>query len=783
MSYELKESREKIISQLTNARIEKGLSQEKLAEKIGTKRSNISRIESGEQNISLDMIFKIAKALDKNICFDIDNDIIVSDTKSTFEKSENVEEYFGSNVFNKEAMKSYLPKSVYKKLIAYIENKETLDIDVANSVAKGMKEWAIKKGCTHYTHWFQPMTGITAEKHDSFISPVDDGKVIMSFSGKELIKGEPDASSFPSGGIRATFEARGYTTWDPTSPAFIKDNTLCIPTAFISYTGEVLDKKTPLLRSMDKINHEALRILKLFKYDDVTSVIPTVGSEQEYFLIDKAIYDKRKDLKYTGRTLFGFRPPKGQQLDDHYFGALEKRVSDFMADLDKELWKLGILSKTEHKEVAPSQYELAPVFTTVNISADHNQLTMELLKTTAQKHGLVCLLHEKPFEGVNGSGKHNNWSLTTNTGTNILNPGKKPEENTLFLLFLSAVIKAVDEHQDLLRLSVASAGNDLRLGGDEAPPAIMSMFIGDDLTAIINAIINGNEYVSKGKVMMNIGTEVLPEIKKDTTDRNRTSPFAFTGNKFEFRSLGSSLNISCPNIMINTIVADSLCTFSDKLEKAKDFNEAVRTIIKETLSKHKRIIFNGDGYTEEWVDEAKKRGLLNIPSTPQALSFYTKKKNIELFEKNSIFTKTEVKARQEILLENYCKTINIEALTMLDMARKDIFPCVSKFTGELSSTVNSKMNISKSINIESEKELINKLSSLLFDFTKEIEQLENYVSKASTLSDDILTTAQFYHDYVFKSMKKLRAISDNMEKHTSIRYWPYPSYGDMLFSI
>ena len=772
-----------IIKQITKLRIEKGISQEELARLIGTQRSNISRIESGTQNLSLDTLTKICSALDTDISLVTESKDDIQKNGIYSRKAKNIPELFASNVFNDSLMKERLPKAVYRKLKNCIDGKETLDIEVANTVANAMKDWAIEKGCTHFTHWFQPMTGVTAEKHDSFITPTGSGKIIMEFSGRELIKGEPDASSFPSGGIRATFEARGYTTWDPTSPAFIKDRTLCIPTAFMSYTGEVLDKKTPLLRSMNSINHEALRILRLFGYTDVRSVTPTVGPEQEYFLIDKKIYDKRKDLKYTGRTLFGARPSKGQQLDDHYFGSLEKRVSDYMKDLDEELWKLGILSKTEHKEVAPSQYEMAPVYTTVNIAADHNQLTMELMKTIAQKHGLVCLLHEKPFAGVNGSGKHNNWSLETDTGMNLLKPGKHPEHNTLFLLFLAAVVKAVDEHQDLLRLSVATAGNDLRLGGDEAPPAIISMFIGDDLKAIVDAIIKGNEYISHGKVMMDTGAPELPEIRKDTTDRNRTSPFAFTGNKFEFRSLGSSLNISCPNIMINTIISDALSEFADELEKAEDFSSSCRTLIKRSFSEHQRIIFNGDGYTEEWIEEAKKRKLLNIPSTPAALACYTKKKNIELFERNSIFTKTEVMARQEILLENYCKIINIEALTMLDMARKDILPAVSRFTGELAKTANEKRSLSKDIPILCENEIITHLSSLLTKFLSTIQKLDNYLKDSYRYSDDILTSAQYYHDYVFTTMQELRKISDEMEKHTSLEFWPYPTYGEMLFSI
>ncbi len=638
---------------------------------------------------------------------------------------------FASNVFNDEKMRARLPRDTYEAYRASIDSDTTLEISVANAVADAMKDWAIEMGCTHYTHWFQPMTGITAEKHDSFLTPEGNGRVIMEFSGKELIKGEPDASSFPSGGIRATFEARGYTTWDPTSPAFVKDNTLCVPTAFVSYTGDVLDKKTPLLRSMDRINHESVRILNLLGKTEVTRVEATVGPEQEYFLIDKELYEQRKDLIYTGRTLFGARSPKGQQLDDHYFGAIKQRVKAFMAELDEELWKLGIYAKTEHNEVAPAQHELAPIFTSVNIAADHNQLTMELMKRIARKHGMVCLLHEKPFKGVNGSGKHNNWSLSTNTGENLLKPGKKPEENTQFLLFLTAVIRAVDEYQDLLRLSVATAGNDHRLGGDEAPPAIISMFLGDDLEAIVEAIINGEDYESHGKVVMNTGAEVLPEIRKDTTDRNRTSPFAFTGNKFEFRSLGSALNISCPNIMLNTMVADVLSEFSDELEKATDLDAAIRKLIRRTLKKHRRIIFNGDGYTDEWIDEAEKRGLLNLKSTPEALKRYTLKMNVELFKRNRIFSEKEVKARQEILLENYVKIIDLEALTMLDMAKKDILPGVSAFTGELAETIQRKRAVSKDIRVDAEIKLLNKLSDLLSRFSETIDELDSKVGGAS----------------------------------------------------
>ena len=690
---------------------------------------------------------------------------------------------FAENVFNEQTMRERLPEQTYMAFREAIETGNNLDVAVANTVADAMKDWAIEKGCTHYTHWFQPMTGVTAEKHDSFLTPCEGGKVIMEFSGKELIKGEPDASSFPSGGIRATFEARGYTAWDPTSYAFVKGNTLCIPTAFMAYTGDVLDKKTPLLRSMDRINHEAVRILHLFGREDVTRVDATVGPEQEYFLIDRRLYDRRKDLKYTGRTLFGARPPKGQQLDDHYFGAIKDRVADFMAELDEELWKLGIYAKTEHNEVAPAQHELAPVFTSVNIAADHNQLTMELMKRIAQKHHMACLLHEKPFKGVNGSGKHNNWSLSTNTGENLLKPGKKPEENTQFLLFLAAVIKAVDEYQDLLRLSVATAGNDHRLGGDEAPPAIISMFLGDDLEAIVDAIIKKEDYESQGKVMMETGAESLPAIRKDTTDRNRTSPFAFTGNKFEFRSLGSSLNISCPNMILNTIVADELSAFADELEGKKNVESAARRLIRKTFKEHKKIIFNGDGYAEEWEAEAKKRKLLNLRSTPEALATYTDEKNVALFERNHVLTKKEIEARQEILLENYIKIINLEALTMLDMAKKDIFPAVSKFTATLAAAVTGKKAVSEKIRTDAEEKLLEKLSCLMCAFSEKIDELEDELPGAKEYKDDILGCARFYCDTVFDTMEELRAISDEMEMCTDAKFWPYPSYGELLFSV
>ena len=694
-----------------------------------------------------------------------------------------VESIFGIDVFNEQVMKERLDESTYKALKATIKNGESLDIAVANSVAEAMKDWAIEKGCTHYTHWFQPMTGITAEKHDSFLTPTDNGKIIMEFSGKELAKGESDASSFPNGGIRATFEARGYTAWDPTSYAFVKDGSLYIPTAFMSYTGEVLDKKTPLLRSMDRISEEAVRILKLFNKDDVTRVTANVGAEQEYFLIDRKMYDRRKDLKYTGRTLFGARATKGQELEDHYFGAIKNRVSAFMKELDVQLWKLGIYSKTKHNEVAPSQHELAPVFTTTNIATDQNQLTMETMKTIARKHGMSCLLHEKPFADVNGSGKHNNWSLSTNTGENLLKPGKKPEENTQFLLFLAAVIKAVDEHQDLLRISVATAGNDHRLGASEAPPAIISMYLGDDLEAIVDAIINHEDYESLGTVMMKTGVESMPDFKKDTSDRNRTSPFAFTGNKFEFRSLGSSISISCPNIMLNTIVADTLSQFADILEKADDFESACRRLIRHTFRDHKRIIFNGDGYTEEWVQEAKRRGLLNLENTPQALKHFIDKRNIELFKRNRIYGETEVRARYEILLENYSKVIAIEAQTMINMAKKDIFPSVSKFTGELAKTIVTKKAVSTLIKTDAEEKLLTEMSELLSKFALLTEELEEKLTLAKNYKDNPLTLAEYYRDYVLTAMEKLRAVGDKMETDMSTEYWPYPSYGDMLYSV
>lgn len=694
-----------------------------------------------------------------------------------------VPELFGSMVFNDQMMLERLPKATYKALKKTIQNGEPLDESVANVVASAMKDWAIEKGCTHYTHWFQPMTGITAEKHDSFITPNGDGQVIMEFSGKELVKGEPDASSFPSGGIRATFEARGYTTWDPTSYAFAKDGTLYIPTAFCSYTGEVLDKKTPLLRSMERISTEACKVLNLLGKTDVTRVTTTVGPEQEYFLIDKDVYDQRKDLIYTGRTLFGAKAPKGQELDDHYFGTIKTRVAAFMADLDNELWKLGILAKTKHNEVAPSQHELAPIFTTTNIATDHNELTMEVMKKIAEKHGLVCLLHEKPFAGVNGSGKHNNWSISTNTGENLLDPGKTPENNIQFQLFLAAIVKAVHEYQDLLRISVASAGNDHRLGANEAPPAIISMYLGDDLGALVESIINGTEYISKGKVKMSTGVDVLPDFKKDTSDRNRTSPFAFTGNKFEFRALGSALNIACPNIMLNTMVAEELSEFYDELKDASDLDAAVKALIKKTFTEHQAIIFNGNNYAPEWVEEAEKRGLLNLKSLPDAVEHYIDQKNIDLFTKNKIYSVDEIHARYEIELENYAKIINIEALTMIDMAKKDMIPAVTSYVRELTDTALAKKALSDAIPTSVEEDLITSLSNKLVCFSKKTAELENAVIGASEYEGDVLAYAKYYRESVFSVMTELRAIGDAMETETAADYWPYPSYGEMLYGV
>ncbi len=693
-----------------------------------------------------------------------------------------VPELFGSMVFDDATMKERLPKETYKALKKTIKEGAPLDINVANIVANAMKDWAIEKGATHYTHWFQPMTGITAEKHDSFINPTDDGKVIMEFSGKELIKGEPDASSFPSGGIRATFEARGYTAWDPTSYAFVKNETLCIPTAFCSYTGEALDKKTPLLRSMERISDEAIRILRVLGDNETARVVTTVGPEQEYFLIDEELYNKRKDLIYTGRTLFGAKAPKGQEMEDHYFGSIKPRVIAYMQDLDEELWKLGIYSKTRHNEVAPAQHEMAPIFTTTNLATDHNQLTMEVMKRVAHKHGLVCLLHEKPFAGVNGSGKHNNWSLSTNTGRNLLKPGKDPIRNTEFLIFLAAIMKGVYEYQDLLRVSVASAGNDHRLGANEAPPAIISMFIGDDLEAVVNAIIEGKSVVNNEAGNMDLGVGVLPDFKKDTTDRNRTSPFAFTGNKFEFRSLGSSLNIACPNIMLNTIVAEELSQFADKLEPVEDKQSAVKALIRETFKEYKDIVFNGDNYSDEWVAEAERRGLLNLRSMPVAMPYFVAEKNVKLFTKHNVHTRREMFSRYEIQQEEYGKVINIEALTMIEMARRDIFPAVSAYVQKLVEACNAKKALSASIPCDAELAVIEKLSKLLCCFYNKIEVLEEKVNAAKGIKD-VAERALFYGEEVFNAMNELRAVGDEMEVSTAAGYWPYPSYGELLYGV
>lgn len=693
-----------------------------------------------------------------------------------------VTEIFASNVFDDKSMRERLPKDTYKLVRQAIDNGKRLDKSAADIVANAMKDWAIEKGATHFTHWFQPMTGYTAEKHDSFISPTKDGKVIMEFSGKELIQGEPDASSFPSGGLRATFEARGYTAWDPTSYAFIKDSTLCIPTAFCSYGGEALDKKTPLLRSMEAINKQAMRILALFGHTDVKSVKTTVGPEQEYFLIDTDVYNKRKDLIYTGRTLFGARAPKGQELEDHYFGSIKSRVQDFMADLDKELWKLGVLAKTEHNEVAPAQHELAPIFTTTNIAVDHNQLTMELLQKIAKKHHMTCLLHEKPFAGVNGSGKHNNWSISTDTGKNLLDPGDTPYENAQFLIFLAAVIKAVDEYQDLLRISVASAGNDHRLGANEAPPAVVSMFLGTELTEVLEAIEKDAPYDSKETEMMKIGVHVLPKFPKDNTDRNRTSPFAFTGNKFEFRMLGSTASVSDANVVLNTAVAEELKQFADVLESAGDFETALHDLIKKTIIEHKRIIFNGNGYDDSWIGEAERRGLLNLKSTPDCLPYLLHEKNIELFSKHRVYSEIELRSRYEIILENYSKILNIEALTMIDMVKKDILPAVSRYIHELSDTALAKKSFAPLSDCSYEEELITKLSLLTGTTYTNVKALEKALMDAGDITDTT-ELAKYYKDAVFAAMNELRIGVDELETLTDSKIWPYPSYGDLLFSV
>ncbi|WMJ77253.1 MULTISPECIES: glutamine synthetase III family protein [unclassified Sedimentibacter] len=693
-----------------------------------------------------------------------------------------ISEIFGSMVFNDEVMKERLPKEIYKALKETIQNGSSLDLNVANVVANAMKDWAVEKGATHFTHWFQPMTGITAEKHDSFISATSDGKVIMEFSGKELIKGEPDASSFPSGGLRSTFEARGYTAWDPTSFAFIKDSVLCIPTAFCSYGGEVLDKKTPLLRSMEALNVQALRILRLFGDKDTKRIITTVGPEQEYFLIDTELFNKRRDLVYTGRTLFGAKPPKGQELEDHYFGTIRPRVAEYMKDLNEELWKLGILAKTEHNEVAPAQHELAPIFTNTNIACDHNQMTMELMKKIASKHGLTCLLHEKPFAGINGSGKHNNWSVSTNEGINLLEPGNSPRENARFLLFLCSVIKAVDDYQDLLKVSVSTAGNDHRLGGNEAPPAIISIFLGDELTSVLESIEGGVVYDKEYKREMAVGVDAIPVFPMDTTDRNRTSPFAFTGNKFEFRMVGSKLSIAGPNMVLNTIVAEVLSQFADVLEKADDFNEALNILLKNTIKAHKRIIFNGNNYTDEWVEEAKKRGLLNLKSTPESLPYFTSDKNVKLFEKFKILSKKEIYSRTEIVLDEYCKEICIEALTLIDIVKKYIIPAVNLYIKELSDTANSKKVFLIDVDCETEKALVLKLSLLMRSLYNKIELLENKLIDIKNL-DNSNECADFTRRHIFAAMQEVRVIVDELETNTAKKYWPFPTYGELLFSV
>ena len=699
--------------------------------------------------------------------------------------AQSIPEMYGSLVFNDKVMRSKLPKDMYKALKKTIENGTHLELDVANSVAVAMKEWATENGATHYTHWFQPMTNVTAEKHDSFISPTGDGQVIMDFSGKELVKGEPDASSFPSGGLRATFEARGYTAWDPTSPAFIKDKTLYIPTAFCSYSGEALDKKTPLLRSMDVLNKEAVRILHILGNKEVRHIDTTVGPEQEYFLVDKDLYKKRKDLIFCGRTLLGASAPKGQEMEDHYFGALKPRVAAYMHDLDEELWKLGIPAKTKHNEVAPAQHELAPVFDTTNVAVDHNQLTMEIMKKVADKHNMVCLLHEKPFEGINGSGKHNNWSMSTDTGVNLLDPGKTPAENTQFLVFLVAVIKAVDDYADLLRVSVASAGNDHRLGANEAPPAIVSIFLGDELTDVLKSIENDTFFSNKHAVQMDIGAKVLPHFIKDTTDRNRTSPFAFTGNKFEFRMLGSTASVANPNIVLNTAVAEVLAEFSAALKDVpeEEMENAVHALLKKTIEEHKRIIFNGNGYTDEWVEEAKKRGLYNLKTTPDALPHFIAEKNIELFTKHGIFTKEELFSRYDIWLENYYKTINIESNTLAEMIQKQVIPSVYTYVEKLADTAAAKKSVVADISVASEAALISKLSTLADTMAKDLETLKADTAKALASSDDVLACSKAYQETVLEDMEVLRKSADEAEALIPDELLPYPTYDELLFSI
>ncbi|MBQ7840989.1 MAG: glutamine synthetase III [Lachnospiraceae bacterium] len=697
--------------------------------------------------------------------------------------AKSIPELYGSLVFNDKVMRDKLPKDIYKALKKTIENGTHLELDVANSVAVAMKEWAVENGATHFTHWFQPMTGFTAEKHDSFISPIGDGQIIMDFSGKELVKGEPDASSFPSGGLRATFEARGYTAWDPTSPAFIKDGTLYIPTAFCSYSGEALDKKTPLLRSMEALNKAATRILNLLGQTDVTGVSTTIGPEQEYFLINKDLYEQRKDLIFTGRTLLGAMPPKGQEMEDHYFGALKPRVAAFMHDLDEELWKLGIPAKTKHNEVAPSQHELAPIFDTANIAVDHNQLTMEIMKKVADKHGLVCLLHEKPFDGINGSGKHNNWSMVTNTGVNLLDPGRTPAENIQFLVFLMAVIKAVDEYADLMRVSVASAGNDHRLGANEAPPAIVSIFLGDELTAVLDSIENDTFFGKHQKVQMETGAAVLPHFFKDNTDRNRTSPFAFTGNKFEFRMLGSSISVAGPNIVLNTAVAEALSQFYDELKDtpADKMDEAVHALVKRAILKHKKIIFNGNGYTDEWVEEAEKRGLYNLKSTPEALPSFIAEKNVKLFTSHKIFTEGEIFSRYEILLENYCKTLHIEAKTLQDMIRREFLPALMEYTDEVTCSISGKKAVAD-LPCVAETKLLTKLAGYYEALYEAEEKLEADTKTAEGL-DNMLEAAKFYHETVLADMDAIRSVADAAEVYLPDSILPYPNYETLLFSV
>ena len=696
---------------------------------------------------------------------------------------EKVNEYFGSMVFDDRVMKAMLPSKVYNSLKKTIDEGAKLETEVANAVAEAMKDWAIEKGATHFTHWFQPLTGITAEKHDSFIAPSPDGGVIMEFSGKELIKGEPDASSFPSGGLRATFEARGYTAWDPTSYAFVKDKTLCIPTAFCSYSGEALDKKTPLLRSMQALNKQAMRILRLFGNTEATCVRTSVGPEQEYFLVDKEMYEKRPDLEFCGRTLFGAKPPKGQELDDHYFGAIKPRVAEYMADLNQELWKLGILAKTEHNEVAPAQHELAPIYSTTNIATAHNQLTMEIMQKVASRHGLVCLLHEKPFAGVNGSGKHNNWSMATNTGVNLLTPGDTPHDNAQFLVFLCAVIQAVDDYQGLLRLAVATAGNDHRLGANEAPPAVVSIFLGDELTAVLEALEEDKPYEGAEKTVLKLGVKVLPKFPRDTTDRNRTSPFAFTGNKFEFRMLGSSNSIACTNIMLNTAVAESLRQYADVLEGAEDFNSALHDLIRRVIHEHKRIIFNGNGYDESWIKEATEvRGLLNLRTTPDVLPVILEKKNTDLLVSHKVMSESEIRSRYEITLENYCKTVTIEAMTMIDMTRKLILPAVEAYSASVAESLGAKLSVVPELSGKYEKEKLRTLSSLEDSIDASVSALESSLIRLRAIGD-ITDSAFVIRDVILQKMAELRVACDEAETLTAKKYWPFPTYGDLLFGV